>query len=103
MGTNYYLDIDVCSKCGRPSERLHIGKSSAGWRFLFQFIEDKARTPLEWQSLIHNNRIMDEYGDEMSEQEFWRMVEAKQTLQRSPDDRYIIHVGEYDFSEGEFS
>ena len=33
MGTNYYIEFDVCEKCGRAKDSYHIGKSSAGWCF----------------------------------------------------------------------
>ena len=35
MGTNYYAIIDSCPHCKR-GEKLHIGKSSGGWEFLFR-------------------------------------------------------------------
>lgn len=33
MGTNYYLQEETCPHCGRGQDKLHIGKSSAGWCF----------------------------------------------------------------------
>lgn len=36
MGTNYYLHTDVCKHCKRSADRVHIGKSSSGWPFLFR-------------------------------------------------------------------
>lgn len=34
MGTNYYWhEKPECSCCNRPFDRVHIGKSSAGWVF----------------------------------------------------------------------
>ena len=34
MGTNYY----VKKKDGSHKDTIHIGKSSAGWKFLFQSV-----------------------------------------------------------------
>lgn len=36
MGTNYYALFDLCSACKGYGQRLHIGKSSLGWRFTFR-------------------------------------------------------------------
>ena len=36
MGTNYYTKINNCDKCGRY-DKIHLGKSSAGWQFYFQY------------------------------------------------------------------
>jgi len=102
MGTNYYVDLDVCSKCGRPKEHLHIGKVAVGWRFLFHLIPKRAQTVEQWKSLISGAKITNEYGNAISEKAFWSMVESKQSLKRSPEDREVVHVGEHDFSEGEF-
>ena len=66
MGTNYYLTLDVCEHCGRGSERLHIGKSSAGWCFSLHVIPDEGINDLsDWEARWSqpNVRIVDEYGD----------------------------------------
>ena len=36
MGMNYYIQTNACPTCGHVPERLHIGKSSSGWPFLFE-------------------------------------------------------------------
>ena len=37
MGLNFYLEsYPPCPTCGHVAERLHLGKSSAGWAFLFR-------------------------------------------------------------------
>ena len=36
----YYLHRDFCKCCGKPKEILHIGKQSAGRKFLFQWQND---------------------------------------------------------------
>lgn len=41
MGTNYFLIHEKCDCCGR-SERLHLGKDSAGWTFSFRGYRNEA-------------------------------------------------------------
>lgn len=38
MSTNYYLRFKACTHCGHYHE-AHIGKTSAGWSFLFRAYE----------------------------------------------------------------
>jgi len=77
MGTNYYLETDFCPCCGTPKLNIHIGKSSCGWKFLFHKqpcindFEDVKR-------IIHRGRLIDEYGSQISTEEFLKMVEVKQ-------------------------
>lgn len=67
MGTNFYLHTDVCLDCGRPKEILHIGKSSMGWRFLFQ-AHPGLTTWDAWRSALADskNHIVDEYGQRVA-------------------------------------
>jgi len=65
MSINYYWLEDGKSHC--PScechERIHIGKSSLGWKFLLHFYSDRPIESLaEWQMLWEFGRIEDEYG-----------------------------------------
>jgi len=39
MGTNYYLIYNECKCCNRH-DKVHLGKSSYGWKFTFQTIEN---------------------------------------------------------------
>ena len=78
MGTNYY----ATRKDGK--EEFHIGKSSSGWKFLFQdtpyyttyeglkdFFKDHIDTG-EW-------KIINEYGEDVSSKDFIGLVERKQS------------------------
>jgi len=67
MGTNYYLEEELpCPTCARPFERLHIGKSSAGWCFALHEIPERGLTTLDaWMALWAQGRIFDEYGEEI--------------------------------------
>lgn len=90
MGTNYFLELDVCECCGHSKKRkapLHIGKNSCGWRFSFQIADPKEswndypHSVQGWRELIakDENLIYDEYGDPWDKDAFWEMVES--TLQ----------------------
>lgn len=105
MGTNYYaipkfdeekikskiiynvesdnLDdaIDLINELKTNKQGIHIGKSSMGWKFCFDhqnwkyFKKDK-------QSIIdfiNSCELHDEYHCEISPEEFWKLVESKQT------------------------
>lgn len=77
MGTNYYWEPSVpCTTCGRPFERVHIGKASAGWTFSFHGTE-QIRSYSDWLENLTTGRIVNEYGNEVSLDEFKDTVEAK--------------------------
>lgn len=66
MGTNYYLyQKPDCEACGRPFDRLHIGKSSGGWCFSLHVMPEEGIDTLDdWRSLWADPgvRIQTEYG-----------------------------------------
>ena len=70
MGTNFYwYKQPACSCCNRPFERLHIGKSSAGWCFSLHVIPEEGIDDLEnWEKLwtIPGSYIEDEYGTKLT-------------------------------------
>jgi len=80
MGTNYYTTAEPpCEKCGRGSEQLHIGKSSAGWKFLFAPYPEHGLTSWRaWQTFLTNRVIQDEYGAIVDLADLKALVEAKQ-------------------------
>lgn len=63
MGTNYYVEQKPCPHCGRGGERLHIGKSSAGWVFALHVTEELPDLE-HWLAYLaeHEDAIVDEYG-----------------------------------------
>lgn len=76
MGTNYYWEYDRCEKCNR-SERLHIGKSSAGWVFCFQGYLDKGLIDWpSWRDYLSSSegRIIDENGT------FWEFLDFQSVV-----------------------
>jgi hypothetical protein len=69
MGTNYYLHSDICPHCHKPTEVLHIGKSSAGWCFaLHVYPDDQIKSFEDWLSWFSkpNSKIVNEYDDIVS-------------------------------------
>ena len=53
---------------------VHLGKRSMGWKFLWNFNEDKFFKDKEsLLEFIKSGRILDEYGDELSQDEFIEM------------------------------
>jgi hypothetical protein len=70
MGTNYYLKLDVCPHCGRERERIHIGKSSAGWCFALHVDPERGLHDLEdWKALWSSYQafIVDEQSNPITE------------------------------------
>jgi len=80
VGTNYYAMIDVCEKCGRAGERIHIGKSSAGWTFSFHATE-KIKSYADWLAFLSKKDIIiyDEYGEKISLEMFKKIIETKRS------------------------
>lgn len=77
MGTNYYVTTRPCNHCARYDQKLHIGKSSFGWSFMFRGY--KALDLVCWQQWKHylqDKHIRDEYGREMIYDIFVEMIET---------------------------
>lgn len=75
MGTNYYLIRETCPHC-HSEERLHIGKSSAGWDFTLRVHEDGPKNLEDWirRFLANGVKIFDEYGKEVSVQDMLKVI-----------------------------
>lgn len=111
MGTNYYLVKN------RPSidRGLHIGKSSAGWRFLFHKpsiwdIDKPLNTFEQWRDYLKETTvdkkthvIMNEYDEIVSYEEFIKLVKEEQKCKSKDMFQYCENVNGYRFSGGEFS
>lgn len=112
MSTNYYAVRT------RPTieEPIHIGKSSGGWKFLFEAHNDRYNTPpVVWNTYkqvmlwLHNHVevskeyvILDEYDDIVSLDEFKAIVNRKQNENNPDDFTYARNVDGYRFMDGEF-
>lgn len=100
MGTNYYaipvvndhvktqikIAIDKNeyeqAKYLMPS-KIHIGKSSIGWQFLFNHNngDHYAQTRASIDVFLDRCTIFDEYNRPISKEDFWLMVESKMERQ----------------------
>lgn len=118
MGTNYYVVPN------RPSirERVHIGKSSAGWLFCFQeqdnpwwddpsvvwhTYEQVMAWLWEWTVEKTDYVIMNEYDEIVSFDDFKKLVDDKQSDPRclENDGNFAYgekNVGGYRFIQGDF-
>src|SRR5690348_2560358 len=83
VGTNYYVHTptckDACEHCS-ASEQLHLGKSSIGWRFLFQADPEWPREQAYslWLERAKSGEIRDEYGDAITLDDLLAFVARKQ-------------------------
>ena len=104
LGTNYYAAKAVkppCDQCGRFDEddRLHIGKSSAGWCFGLQVIPERGLNSLaDWKQHLSAIGIIieDEYGNRVSLKEMISII-AERHRPDPPDwdqERYAANSAE---------
>lgn len=95
MGTNYYADVSTCKCCNR-TDTYHLGKSSAGWTFTFQAIDNDGvvvRNYDQWLELIKRaDRVYDEYGDDQTAEQMVALVEGKR---KAPNNHTIYMNTEY--------
>lgn len=76
MGTNYYAVKGPCTCCGNET-RLHMGKSSGGWRFSLRVYPDKKIANIaDWKQYLTGKDwyIVDEYGSVIPKTRFWEIV-----------------------------
>ena len=82
MGTNYYAESSTgptCPTCGRHdvAERVHIGKSLAGWCFSLHVIPDLGLNSLDdWRAHLSKPgvAIEDEYGCDVTLDEMFSII-----------------------------
>lgn len=114
MGTNYYWHAEPpCSECGRPHEKLHIGKSSGGWAFALHVIPERGINSLDnWRTLWakEGSYIRNEYGDKVSVADMEHTVTKRtwhtgELLRATIDYRHCIAHGDgtWDHILGDFS
>jgi hypothetical protein len=103
MGTNYHLHKDACPHCGRSDPPLHIGKQSAGWRFIFRG-DLGPQSFAEWKLLLAEGRILGDDDEPVPLEEFVAMVEARQGGKVELfDSRDFLDEEGHPFHRGEFS
>lgn len=130
MGMNYYLKLKESTFTNRcdpthvkhilNSSKLHIGKSSGGWKFLFQqnfFGNTLINSVKQFKKIINDDawEIYNEDEELINKEDFWKMVEFKQTQQNKSHCEYVydnyphymattfIDPEGYDFDSTEFS
>ena len=94
------------------STSKHIGKSSIGWLFNFQY-QDEWHSYDEFRSFILDKEkmkdkiIIDEYNKEISPEELLDWIDTKQKDKHNLDNpdnfKYSDNVNGYRFSSGDFS
>ena len=99
MGTNYYAipKVDEATKIKMHEaidrndfdavkrmtpETVHIGKSSFGWAFIFNHHnwEHFGKELLFIKGFLNECQIVNEYGDQITHDGFWELVENKKDL-----------------------
>lgn len=110
MGTNYYWIRDACPTCGH-GERVHIGKSSAGWVFsLHVHPEDDISSLDDWIDAWRIGTIVNEYGETISVDEMLLVITARDEpgpdglARHEIDGRHCIGhgAGSWDLCVGDF-
>lgn len=95
---------------------LHIGKSSLGWKFLFHGYQDyelewnkphiNINSLEDWKSFLSNTEeygILNEYDEEISYENFFKMVEEKQKEENKDNFCNCCNVNGYRFAFHDFS
>ena len=75
MGTNFYV------KKGETS--IHIGKRSAGWKFLFAphpELYDQTKASINRYLKLNKENFYDEYGEKVDLEEFWEDIERRKNM-----------------------
>lgn len=98
MGTNYYVikkqpdeeiykwfaEMLIHGKTSKSlCKKIHIGKKSGGWRFIFNKNNwEYYKNTEELKSFIKNNYLYNEYYKKVTSEDFWKMVEE---AEKNPD------------------
>lgn len=114
MGTNYYVQTppcpNACEHCS-ATERIHLGKSSAGWRFLLyadpEWPRDEAFA--HWVRRALSGQITDEYGHQCTLADLMNLADGTAegishvTPRPGRPNTNDFRSGGFDFSDREFS
>lgn len=102
MGTNYYA---VKNGPSINIGALHIGKSSAGWKFNFQGYQDELniKSIEDWKEYLKDKYIVDEYDRQISYEDFFKLVEEKQKEDNPDNFKYTANIDGYRFTFNDFS
>ena len=88
MGTNYDWVHPPCPTCERAPSNIHIGKSSMGWSFTWHKT-DTLKSCQDWFAFMEkgHGKIVDEYGRDVSLDDFKALVERKRGEHKESTDR----------------
>jgi len=68
--------------------KIHIGKNSGGWKFMFNHNDWKYyKNMKELKEFIDSGQLINEYGEEYDIEEFWEFVEKKQENPKMIDNK----------------
>ena len=125
MGTNYYADTTIgkCDECGRSGQRVHLGKTSAGWPPLLRLRRQEGgdqwgrdlpqiKTYAEWVDFVKGGTergsvtaIVDEYGKSYTPDELiarLTRIGIAATVEELPPPERILENGWRGY-DGEFT
>ena len=119
MGTNYYLIKEKhCDHCKHTHrEKKHIGKSSAGWKFLFfagtavnfklmlkHILDDEYRIEDEYGAVVHRISFLDFVLEkQIGKKAYTSESYAKETNSSFFDPHEYIDAWGFRFTDREFS
>ena len=112
MGTNYY----VVSSTPTIQHPIHIGKSSIGWKFLFNRVskwdnwvnDEPINTFQQWKEFLETytkkNRIvvMNEYDEEVPLEDLLKLIKIKQNEDNPDNFSHADNIDGYRFTSDEF-
>lgn len=104
MGTNYYA-IKKKPRIVRVYDSIHIGKSSAGWKFLFH-TQKEYKTFEEFKNWILTQDeyiFKDEYSNKIEPITLLELIQIAQKQDNKEDFVYNKNVNGYRFSDDDFS
>ena len=94
--------LEIVKEMLEDFETIHIGKSSGGWRFLFDHNSCVRPTFEEYKEWVSEFEITSEYGEKVSQEDFWKLVERKQTekssIEKTNHPEWYIIIDGYEFS-----
>ena len=101
MGMNYYCIIKKCWFCGNKKV-IHIGKASAGTKFLFQVNSEYESDAHGLFHYLQWRRIEDEMHRRISRRKFFEMIGEKE-VEKSNTLCNLIDKYSFEWSTIEFS
>ncbi len=87
--------------------KIHLGKRSSGWKFLWNFNDNKYyKTGEELFKFIRSGRVVNEYGEEINQEEFiemalnWNGIDLIEYYKQNPTRRAYSFGSEEKYIDG---